>query len=246
MFIRPNNRLSAALLTLLALLLCPLALHAEKEGFDWGDGKKDKDNTAQQKDNKETQKPKEPVAINPDLTGLYAEMAEYCQLSPEQQEKIVKVLKAKERAVKKWEYDNKRQIEHRQKKISEAEDAKDREKEQKKLDRLMEGRDRVAQQYDRHAYSVLTREQLQSWYTHQLWKLAEEDLRLIEPPINDDQVARIKEICSVLAKRLAPGVKLEEHPQAKTAVLKEAYQRVLDKEQKKSFARIYRAKQQFR
>jgi hypothetical protein len=242
MSIRQRNVLSTCLLTVLALLLASAALHAEDD-IDWGDDKKTGRN---ENDKHAPEEPKEPVAINPDLTGPYAEMAEYCQLSPEQQEKIVKVLKTKVRALKKWEYDNKRQIEHRQKKISDAEDAKDREKEQKKLDRLMEGRDRVAQQYDRLAYRQLTREQLHRWYSHRLWKLAEEDLRLIAPPIDDDQVTRIKDICNALAKRLAPGVKLQEHPGAKTRVLKETYQQVLDKEQKKSFARIYRAKQQFR
>lgn len=243
------TRTSLLTTTLLAALLLPGSAALAQNKIDWGkvDGDKpagDKP-AAEKADGDKPAENQPPVEVNPELTGDYIDMAKQCRLSADQQDKIVKLLKAKDVAVKQWEHRNQKRIEYLRDEINEAEDAKDKEKERKKLERFMQGRDKVAMQYDMRAYRVLTREQLQQWYEYKLWQLIDADLRLVTPPLSKDQNAEAKEITARYANRIPAGTQLDKQPGIKMTVHKEIYGKVLTKDQKKSFQQMMQSRPRF-
>ncbi len=241
-----SNPARIVTMMLLAAFVLTGSAALAKDKIDWGkvSGKESDDKKAPDQAKPADDQP--PVKVNPALTGDYVDMAKRCRLSDEQQEKIVKILQAKQRALKQWDEKNKQRVESQRKDISEADGEKDKEKERKKLDRIMADRERAGAKFDMMTYRVLTREQLQQWYEYKLWLLVEADLRLITPPLSQEQTDKSKEISNRYAKRIRPGTNLDENNPVKMAVLKEVFKKVLEKPQKKSLEQILLSRPQFK
>lgn len=207
-----------------------------KDGFGWGTGKKKTDGEEIEHE----------LTLNPELSGTYMEMARVCTLTKEQQEKLVKLQKVRDEALEKWDKSRARRIEAAEKRIMEENNEKRRVQMRKQLDQFMAPRDKLLQRYNRYAFKVLDKKQTALWYGNEIWLEIQDDILAVQPPLEEDQTAKVKELCNHLGSRLAPGVEIKQQPAIKQRALRETYSKVMNSEQKKSFAEIQRVKQRLK
>jgi hypothetical protein len=197
------------------------------------------------KTNKDDKNAKDGVEINPDLEGLYAEMAEVVQLDKEGQEKLLGLQEKKNKALKTFDRKSGKLIVGIENELDRTRNEKKKAKLLKDLAAIEEKRRKGEQNYDNLAMRVLSREQKVIWNAYELWAVISPELEFDneELELTEEQVEKSKKLCNLVAQRKGTKQRIAVNAQWKKMTLIQIGKEVLSKEQRAALEQQRKQKQ---
>lgn len=164
--------------------------------------------------------------------GSYQEMAAMVKLNAKQAKQLEELVQKKEAELQKWDNKNNAQIAKAEANAEKIKSEKKRQEMLKKIETFRAGRERLAEGYDQKALKILTPQQLGVWNGHLLSQVMNEEFQ--SEQLTEEQTAKVKEACVAVGGHFN-GPDVTKSETTKNQAIKLIFQKVLTKEQKKSY-----------